>query len=624
MRKHNPSIYLTGSYVCIDFETTILEYGSPYNIQNNIVLACWFTSWDNKWHSKWGNECEMQELLRDVQQADFIIAQNAKFELGWLDRCGIDLHDILCFDTMLAEWVLQGNKKESKHLGDMLKRYGFKGKDDVVNGMIKLGISPSNIPRALLESYCFEDVRGTLELFLTQRELLDKRQQMHLAYSRCLLTPVLVDMEKQGVCLDRTEVEKEYVKVQQEYQDAKQSLQAYDPEVNFDSPQQVAALIYDRLGFEEAKDFRGDVIKTDGGDRSTAGPVLLRLRARNKTQTEFLRAYREFSNAGSKLSKTLNFYKEVVENHDGIFYGIFNQGIAGTHRLTSSGRPILALDSELGKENGRTVKAKSYSMQLQNPPREYKRLVVAKRPGWKIVEADGSQIEFRVAADMGHDKIALDEIANYADIHSMTAKAITDAGQPTTRQEAKVFTFKPLYGGTSGTEAEQAYYKFFQDKYSSMYKTQTGWTHEVLKTKELRTPYGMIFYWPDTKVTRSGFITNTTSIFNYPVQNFATGEIIPIVLHSLWQRLRGWQVAFILTLHDSIVLEIGPDVDEAALKEQIALAFTEDVYNYLEAVYGYTFKVPLGCEIKIGERWGAGKGIKAHMFNKDRILHWRE
>lgn len=175
-----------------------------------------------------------------------------------------------------------------------------------------------------------------------------------------------------------------------------------------------------------------------------------------------------------------------------------------------------------------------------------------------------------------------------------------------------------VYGGSTGSKAEVAYCKFFQDKYQGIYKTQTSWTYDVLRDKKLRTPYGLEFFWPDTVVTRSGFITNTTSIFNYPIQGFATAEIIPIVLISLWHRLKDWPVRIVLTVHDSIVMEVAPTVDMSELERIVAEAFTTDVYNYLEACYGYSFKVPLGAEIKAGLVWGSGKGKKVKAFPENR------
>lgn len=133
----------------------------------------------------------------------------------------------------------------------------------------------------------------------------------------------------------------------------------------------------------------------------------------------------------------------------------------------------------------------------------------------------------------------------------------------------------------------------------------------------------MVFYWPGTAMRRNGTVDNQTAIFNYPIQGMATAEIIPIVLVALWKRLRGWDVKFVLTVHDSIVFEVGPDVDRRALYKIIARAFTRDVYDFLELVYGYTFRVPLGCGVKEGPVWGSGKEYKAKMFPEQDKLIWQ-
>lgn len=608
----NPSIYLSGRYVVLDYETSSKDKGSPYNLANKLVLACWYTSWDNTWHHKWGEEYEQQELLKDIASADFLVAQNAKFELGWLDRCGIDLHDLLVFDTYLAGWVLGGNLllRENLSLQRQLKARGLEGKEDVVAGMIKLGIDPENIPRPLLLEYCYEDIRGTLELFLEQREELAEREQLHLLYSRCLLTPVLVDIEKQGIHLDKDAVEQEYHRVEEAIQECDKALSEFGA-INWNSPKQKASLIYDTLGFQELT-FRGKPQRTPAGGRQTDEATLSKLKAKNKKQESFLALLRERADLQAKLSKSLKFFKTVCDEYNGIFYGELNQGTTQTHRLSSSGRKVSnSLDGE------------SYGAQLQNLPRGYKRFVSARESGWIVLEADGSQIEFRVAADMGKDRVAYKEIVNHDDIHSYTKEALAENGKEVDRQGAKEFTFKPLYGGSRGDHpAIEAYCEFFKNKYRGISERQLSWTHQVLRDKFLRTPYGMMFYWPDTQLSKTGYITNTTSIYNYPVQGFATGEIIPIVLVCLWHRLRTWNVRFILTVHDSIIMEVGPDVDMEALKQVIATCFTEDVYNYLELCYNYTFVVPLGCSMKWGKYWGDGKEIKADMLNKDRKLQW--
>ena len=87
--------------------------------------------------------------------------------------------------------------------------------------------------------------------------------------------------------------------------------------------------------------------------------------------------------------------------------------------------------------------------------------------GGQILEADFAQLEFRVAAFCHRMKVAMQEIATGFDVHAYTAKVITDAGQPTTRQVAKGHTFAPLFGasGFGRSKAEAAYYKHFNQKY---------------------------------------------------------------------------------------------------------------------------------------------------------------
>lgn len=113
----------------------------------------------------------------------------------------------------------------------------------------------------------------------------------------------------------------------------------------------------------------------------------------------------------------------------------------------------------------------------------------------------------------------------------------------------------------------------------------------------------MIFYWPGTTMKRSGYIENTTSIYNYPIQGYATAEIIPIALVHFWHRARHLRIVCWNTIHDSIASRVHRD-DIDAYKEISKLAFTHDVYNYLRTVYGLQFSTPLAVGVKVGEHWG--------------------
>ena len=119
----------------------------------------------------------------------------------------------------------------------------------------------------------------------------------------------------------------------------------------------------------------------------------------------------------------------------------------------------------------------------------------------------------------------------------------------------------------------------------------------------------MTFFFPDTKIQRSGYITNTTNIYNYPVQGFATGEIIPIALVYFWHKTRNLRLKIFSTVHDSIVSKVFDDDVQEAIK--IAKeCLTLDVYKFLEVVYGYKFVVPLGLGVKAGDYWGDDKATE--------------
>jgi len=106
----------------------------------------------------------------------------------------------------------------------------------------------------------------------------------------------------------------------------------------------------------------------------------------------------------------------------------FNQTQTATHRLSSSGT--------------------DYSCQFQNFPRAYKPVFKARHEGWLVGEGDGAQLEFRVAAHLGRDEVALNDCRTGADIHRFTASVLNNCKEEEVtkeqRQAAKADTFKPL------------------------------------------------------------------------------------------------------------------------------------------------------------------------------------
>lgn len=613
----NPEeLYTTNRFLVLDWETDTDEHGSALHEPNDIVLGCWqVVDIDGtvlKSGSKFGGIYEHQELLDDIATVSFVVAHNAKFEAQWLARCGVELRDVLFYDTLLAQWVLDGNRKGKGHerdLASLSRKYGIPGKVDLVSRLIKLGVPTRDIHPTWLEEYCHADVEATKRLFFEQQQLLTSQQQWHLVHTRNLTCAALADIEFAGLHLDPDRVYNEYVKTVELRDQLGAELAKMTGGINLSSPKQLGDFLYDTLGFDEVKDHKGKPIRTGKGVRSTNAKVMVGLKATTEDQQRFLEMYRKYNKQESLLEKNLEYFRLTCEQKGGQFFGNLKQNVVQTHRLASSGIPV-QFEGVKGTK----------SVQFQNIPREYKRLFWSGEEGHPVGEFDSAQLEFRVGIDMSDDPAGTEEIESGVDVHSFTSKVLTEAGEPTDRQNSKQYTFKPMYGGGRGTPAVEAYCEYFKAKYKSMSQMQRDWTLQCADKKQYTTPYGMIFYFPDTKMQRSGYITNTTSISNYPIQGFATGEIIPAALVYFWHRTRGLPIRIFTTIHDSIAAKIKEGYEDKAM-EIAQQSLTLDVYDYLRRVYKYEFKVPLGFGAKISKHWSDTKTeVKYDVWPDGRVI----
>ena len=90
-------------------------------------------------------------------------------------------------------------------------------------------------------------------------------------------------------------------------------------------------------------------------------------------------------------------------------------------------------------------------------------------------------------------------------------------------------------------------------------------------------------------------------IKNYPVQGFATGDIVPVVLIEMEERMKHLKSCLVNTVHDSSVADIHPEEKDEVL--QIIEDMNEDLTNLIEKSYGVKMNVPLLLESKIGPNW---------------------
>ena len=614
----NPEVYLSDNFLVFDLETNTKGDGSspmPCWKKNSIVCGSWVHSYDNVTHNIWGNELQMAELVTALEDADFVVAHNGKFDIGWMKRAGIDMHKVLLYDTMIAEYCINGNLTLPLSLGTLAKKYIGEGKAPFIDICMKGKVDPEDMPKSKLIERCDSDILQTREIFLRQLDVICERNLLGHVHTRSILSPALADIEANGMHIDIERVNNTYREAAIGLAASTAQMDIFTGGINPRSPKQVKEFVYDTLKFKPKRRGKEPIFSTKTED-------LLQLKATTKRQQKFVQLKKEFAQYNADVGKNLLFFHGVATDKrddvaHGVFYAQFNQCVTKTHRLSSSG--IKRTFSHILDEKGKEV---SKSVQFQNFPRKFKPLFTPRNEGWSMGEADGSQLEFRVAAFLGQCQVATQAIVNNLDVHADTASQLHgmdleefkdkharhDPEVEGWRQNAKQDTFKPLFGGSSGTKEQVRYYKWFANHYSGIADAQQGWIDKAMRTKEVEMIHGFKFFFPECTMQASGYVTSSTNIKNYPVQHFATAEIIPIAVVYMWHAMKSMESFLVNTIHDSVIAELHPDEHEQ-FQEYSLHAFTTLVYHYLKEVYGVEFNVPLGIGVKIGEHWGEGDEI---------------
>ena len=147
------------------------------------------------------------------------------------------------------------------------------------------------------------------------------------------------------------------------------------------------------------------------------------------------------------------------------------------------------------------------------------------------------------------------------------------------------------------------YYRAFKSKYVGVTRWHRELQNEALITNKIKLPSGRQYFFANVERLRSGSVTNATAIKNYPVQGFATADLLPIALINLKNLLTNRKLKTIIcnTVHDSVVLDVYPGEDEQAittLKDAMMSLSNECVKRY-----GFKYTMPIGIELKIGKDW---------------------
>lgn len=606
----DPNIYRSNNFAILDFETTNLGGGHARIKENRFLFGhCVFSSDAKCDRVDFHSLVDLYELAQRLRSVDFIIAHNAKFEIQWMERAGIDTSRLLFYCTMIGEYVIGGNRTGEGvwpvNLNDSLARYNLPGKHAIGN-LIKSGFNPEKIEPSLLRTYCRKDVDSTMALFKVQREILIKNGLLPVFFLRCLFSPVVADMEMRGMALDVPlvrQLDAEYVK---EVASLRQQLDELTGGINLNSWPQKVDFMYespDGLKFPLPRKPTGEVMRGavpknekqrarwPQGAPSTDKNALRYLitKATTVRQKTFLKLLSDYQVVNRKRT---NYTKKFLES-GAIMYGGLNQTVTKTHRLASSPN-------------------------LQNIDNKLKKCFKARHDGWLVMNADYSQLEFRIAGVLSQDPTILEDIVRDNDPHSYSAHIIfgtpnedlralakIDPKYKDYRNGAKRHTFKPLYGGTKGLPNEVAYYEAFKKKYPLVTRMQQAWCDECIEKGSFVVCTGLRVYFPGTKWNTKGtYIINSGKILNLPVQQFATADISPLGCTLLWHYIRreGLRSFLINTVHDSTMAEVPPE--EREIMTHLAnKAMTGDMIEAMQKIIGFQINYPIDIDVEFSNHW---------------------
>jgi DNA polymerase-1 len=393
------------------------------------------------------------------------------------------------------------------------------------------------------------------------------------------LAAVLARMQARGVALDVEYLEEMAESVRDRMATLQQQIyDAAGEEFNLNSPPQLRAILYDKLGLSPGK-------KTPKGQLSTDASVLEKLRDAHPI-VDALLAWRELDKLNSTYLEAL---PRLVDPETHRVHTTFMQTVAATGRLSSTNPNLqnVPVRGELG--------------------RQIRRAFVPGSESQVILVADYSQIELRILAHLSGDEGLTQAFASGTDIHTATAARVfglpEDHVDPESRRRAKMVNYGLAYGmnafglasrlDIAPDEAQEfidAYFESFPNIREYLDRqvaraSAEGFTETLLGRRR---------YVPELQAANPRVRDLGRRIaLNAPIQGSAS-DVFKLAMIRVDRALRGSELDchMLLTVHDELVFEVAAtEVGEAA-----AL-----VKGEMEA--GEQLSVPLRADLGWGSNW---------------------
>jgi len=518
------------------------------------------------------------------------VAHNAKYDYIILKRHGLTVFP-LTFDTMLAEFIIDPS---SRNLG--LKNLAFArlGEEMThIEALIGKGKKQISIAEVAIESvaqYAAADAEHTLRLVPILQNDLDRLGGTKLLTEMDLpLTPVLAEMEMEGVLLDLPFFQTFSIKLTKRIAEIeKQIYELVGKPFNINSTQQLSEVLFTHLRLDPPDKSK----RTASGHYSTAADVLEFLRGKHAV-VDLILENRELTKIKSTYVDAL---PAAVDSQTGRVHTSYNQIGAVTGRLSSTNPNLQNIP--IRTEEGRRVR---------------EGFIAA--PGNLLLSVDYSQIELRIVAHMAGDKTMQAAFHAGEDIHATTAAAIYDvelaAVTKEMRRHAKAINFGLIYGMSSfgltrSTELTLAEADAFVKTYFAKFPGVKKYLDETRKLAAqqgyVETLLGRRRYFPALQGKLNPQLKNREEreAINAPVQGTAA-DIMKLAMLKIPAALKNFNLRgkMLLQVHDEVVLEVpAEELEQTAHLVQEAMAAA------------YPLSIPLSTEARAGKSWGAMQVIK--------------
>ena len=503
--------------------------------------------------------------------------QNLKYDIEVLANYGIAVRGEL-FDTMVAHYLIN---PESRHGMDILAQEYLSYNPVSFEEMMGREKDICRVDPERLKEYACEDADVTLQLREVFAPMLAEREADKLFHElEVPLIPVLADMERTGVRVDREELARLQKEFRAELEQVEERIyQAAGERFNLNSPKQLGDILFKKLALIDKPK------KTKTGQWSTSEEVLSDLAADHAIVADIL----EYRSIGKLLSTYIEALPMEINPRTGRIHTSFNQTLTATGRLSSSNPNLQNIPVRTPR--GQTIR----------------RAFVASDDRHVLLSADYSQIELRIIASLAGEDAMIDAFAHGQDIHRSTAARVfgvpLDEVTKEQRSHAKTVNFGIIYGVSAHGLSRQTSLSRGESAaiIESYYKSYPRLRDYIEAQKEFARTHGYVEtitgrrrYLPDINSrnanVRAGAERNAV---NAPVQGSAA-DIIKRAMIDVFAELSSGKYAakMLLQVHDELVLDVPVEETEAVRAM---------VKQKMEAAWVH--RVPLLVEVGTGNNW---------------------